>query len=85
MILDSKIPAGPLDKKWTNHKFEIKLINPANKRKFHVLVVGTGLAGASGLGQRNQDFARPHHDIAASGIACSLGLPQARDRRVGSR
>ena len=47
MKLDAKIPAGPLAEKWDNHKFNIKLVNPANKRKFHVIVVGTGLAGAS--------------------------------------
>ena len=46
-MLDSKIPAGPLADKWTQHKGHCKLINPANKRKFEVLVVGTGLAGAS--------------------------------------
>ena len=45
--LDSKIPAGPLPEKWENHKFDLKLVNPANKRRFTVLVVGTGLAGAS--------------------------------------
>jgi NADH dehydrogenase FAD-containing subunit len=47
MILDSKIPAGPLAEKWTKHKFSSKLVNPANKRKYDVIVVGTGLAGAS--------------------------------------
>ena len=46
MILDSKIPAGPLAEKWTKHKFNMKLVNPANKRKYDVIVVGTGLAGA---------------------------------------
>ena len=47
MILDAKIPSGPLAQKWEKHKGEIKLVNPANKRKHTVLVVGTGLAGAS--------------------------------------
>ena len=46
MILDSKIPGGSIEEKWTKHKFELKLVNPANKRKFTVIVVGTGLAGA---------------------------------------
>ena len=45
--LDSKIPAGPLPEKWAKHKFNLKLVNPANKRKYDVIVVGTGLAGAS--------------------------------------
>ncbi len=47
MALESKIPAGPLEEKWDNHKFEIKLVNPANKRRFDIIVVGTGLAGPS--------------------------------------
>jgi len=47
MTFDSKIPAGPIEKKWDNHRFNLKLVNPANKRKYHVIVVGTGLAGAS--------------------------------------
>ena len=47
MNLDSKIPEGPLAEKWTKHKFNLKLVNPANKRKYEIIVVGTGLAGAS--------------------------------------
>ena len=47
MKLDANIPAGPLPLKWDRRKFEMKLVNPANKRKFDVIVVGTGLAGAS--------------------------------------
>ena len=47
MSLDSKIPSGPLADKWNNHKFNLKLVNPANKKKFKIIVVGTGLAGAS--------------------------------------
>ena len=47
MILDSKIPSGPLAEKWTKHQMDLKLVNPANKRKFNIIVVGTGLAGAS--------------------------------------
>ncbi|WP_038167710.1 fumarate reductase/succinate dehydrogenase flavoprotein subunit [Verrucomicrobium sp. BvORR106] len=78
MMLDAKIPAGPLAQKWTRHKQESKLINPANKRKFTVLVVGSGLAGASAaatlseLGYKvkcfcYQDSARRAHSIAAQG------------------
>ncbi|MSW32760.1 MAG: hypothetical protein F2847_08080, partial [Actinobacteria bacterium] len=44
ITLDSKVPSGPIEDRWTNHKFNMKLVNPANKRKFTVLVVGTGLA-----------------------------------------
>jgi succinate dehydrogenase / fumarate reductase flavoprotein subunit len=78
MNLDSKIPSGPLAEKWTKHKFEMKLVNPANKRKFDVLVVGSGLAGASAsatlaeLGYNVhcfcfQDSPRRAHSIAAQG------------------
>ncbi len=78
MILDSKIPSGPLAQKWENHKFDLKLVNPANKRKFDVLVVGSGLAGASAaaslaeLGYKVkcfcfQDSPRRAHSIAAQG------------------
>ena len=47
MALDSKIPEGPLADKWTNHKNNINLVNPANKRHIDVIIVGTGLAGGS--------------------------------------
>ena len=47
MALDSKIPNGPISEKWTNHKNNIKLVSPANKRQIDVIVVGTGLAGGS--------------------------------------
>src|SRR3954471_12629332 len=78
MVLDSKIPSGPLEKKWDNARFEMKLVNPANKRKFHVIVVGSGLAGASAaatlaeLGYSVscfcfQDSPRRAHSIAAQG------------------
>jgi succinate dehydrogenase / fumarate reductase flavoprotein subunit len=76
--LDSKIPAGPLAEKWSKHKFNLKLVNPANKRKYDVIVVGTGLAGASAaasLGELGynvkafcfQDSPRRAHSIAAQG------------------
>lgn len=76
--LDSKIPSGDLKGKWEKHKFESKLVNPANKRKFHVLIVGSGLAGASAastlaeLGYNvsvfcYQDSPRRAHSIAAQG------------------
>ncbi len=76
--LESKIPEGPLAEKWTRHKFNLKLVNPANKRKYDVIVVGTGLAGASAaaslaeLGYNVkafcfQDSPRRAHSIAAQG------------------
>ncbi len=78
MLPDSKIPEGPLADKWDNHKFSSKLVNPANKRKFKIIVVGTGLAGASAaatLGELGynveaftfHDTPRRAHSIAAQG------------------
>ena len=48
MELRSNVPSGPLEKKWDKHRFEMKLVNPSNKRKYKVIVVGSGLAGAGG-------------------------------------
>ena len=78
MKLDAKIPEGPIAEKWNKHKFNLKLVNPANKRKYDVIVVGTGLAGASAaaslaeLGYNVkafcfQDSPRRAHSIAAQG------------------
>lgn len=78
MTLDSKIPEGPLNEKWDRYKFDMKLVNPANKRKYNIIVVGTGLAGASAaasLGELGynvqsfciQDSPRRAHSIAAQG------------------
>jgi succinate dehydrogenase / fumarate reductase flavoprotein subunit len=78
MALDSKIPDGPLAEKWTKHKFNLKLVNPANKRKYDIIVVGTGLAGgaaAASFGELGynvkafcyQDSPRRAHSIAAQG------------------
>ena len=47
MKLDPKVPTGPIEKRWSQHKFDMKLVNPANRRKYTVIVVGTGLAGSS--------------------------------------
>jgi succinate dehydrogenase / fumarate reductase flavoprotein subunit len=76
--LDAKIPSGPLAQKWDKHRFEMKLVNPANKRKHHVTVVGSGLAGASAAATLSelgyqvscfcfQDSPRRAHSIAAQG------------------
>ncbi len=78
MTLDSKVPEEPLAEKWSKHKFSTKLVNPANKRKYEIIVVGTGLAGASAaaslaeLGYNvkafcYQDSPRRAHSIAAQG------------------
>ena len=78
MVLDPKIPGGPLAEKWDRHRFESKLVNPANRRKYTIIIVGTGLAGASAassLGELGynvlsfciQDSPRRAHSIAAQG------------------
>ncbi len=78
MIIDGKCPTGPVEKTWDKHRFDMKLVNPANKRKYKILVVGTGLAGASAaasLGELGykveafcyQDSPRRAHSIAAQG------------------
>ncbi len=78
MELNSAIPSGPIEKKWDKHRFEMKLVNPANKRKYHVIVVGSGLAGGAAaatmaeLGYNvscfcYQDSPRRAHSIAAQG------------------
>ncbi|HEY9194928.1 MAG TPA: FAD-dependent oxidoreductase, partial [Mucilaginibacter sp.] len=78
MTLDAKIPQGPLAEKWSKHKFNLKLVNPANKRKYDIIIVGTGLAGASaaaslaelGYNVKSfcfQDSPRRAHSIAAQG------------------
>jgi len=78
VILDGKCPTGPIENSWDKHRFDMKLVNPANKRKFKILMVGTGLAGGAGaatMGELGynvecfcyQDSARRAHSIAAQG------------------
>jgi succinate dehydrogenase / fumarate reductase flavoprotein subunit len=78
MNLDAKIPEGPLAEKWSKHKFSVKLVNPANKRKYDIIIVGTGLAGASAAASLAElgynvklftyhDSPRRAHSIAAQG------------------
>jgi succinate dehydrogenase / fumarate reductase flavoprotein subunit len=91
MKLDAKIPQGPLPEKWDRHKFSLKLVNPANKRKYKIIVVGTGLAGASAAASLAelgysvdcfffQDSPRRAHSIAAQGgINASKNYPNDGD------
>ena len=78
MSLDAHIPSGPIEKQWEQHKFDMKLVSPANKRRYHVIVVGTGLAGASAAATMGElgynvsafcfhDSPRRAHSIAAQG------------------
>jgi succinate dehydrogenase / fumarate reductase flavoprotein subunit len=85
MKLDSKIPDGPLADKWTKHKFNLKLVNPANKRKYNIIVVGTGLAGASAaaslaeLGYNVQSFCFQDSPRRAHSIAAQGGINSAKN------
>lgn len=97
MTLDSRIPAGPLEQKWTRFREEMKLVSPANKRKYTILVVGSGLAGSSAaatLAQLGynvhcfcfQDSPRRAHSIAAQGgINAAKNYQQDGDSQGQSR
>jgi succinate dehydrogenase / fumarate reductase flavoprotein subunit len=83
--LESKVPEGNISEKWTNHKFNMKLVNPANKRKFDVIVVGTGLAGAGAaatlgeLGYKVKAFTYHDSSRRAHSIAAQGGINAAKD------
>lgn len=83
--LDSKIPSGPIDTKWKEHKFKMKLVNPANKRKHTVIVVGTGLAGASAaasmgeLGYKVKAFCMHESPRRAHSVAAQGGINAAKN------
>ncbi|MGP8200011.1 MAG: fumarate reductase/succinate dehydrogenase flavoprotein subunit [Limisphaerales bacterium] len=85
MKLDAKIPTGPLAQKWDQHKFAMKLVNPANKRKYDIIVVGTGLAGASAaasyaeLGYKVQAFCYQDSPRRAHSIAAQGGINAAKN------
>ncbi|NCG25398.1 MAG: succinate dehydrogenase (quinone) flavoprotein subunit [Actinobacteria bacterium] len=87
VMLDAKIPDGPIAEKWDNHKFSVKLVNPANKRKFDVIVVGTGLAGASAaaslaeLGYNVKVFTYHDSPRRAHSIAAQGGINAAKNYR----
>src|SRR5213082_1020729 len=78
MELRARVPSGPIERKWDKHRFDMKLVNPANKRKYSVIVVGTGLAGGAAAASLSelgynvksfcfQDSPRRAHSIAAQG------------------
>jgi len=87
MKLDARIPAGPLAQKWDKHRFDSKLVNPANKRKYQIIVVGAGLAGASAaaslaeLGYRVKNFVFHDSPRRAHSIAAQGGINAAKNYR----
>lgn len=87
MTLNSKIPSGSLAEKWNNHKFNLKLVNPSNKRKYDIIVVGTGLAGASAaaslaeLGYNVKTFCFQDSPRRAHSIAAQGGINAAKNYR----
>jgi len=86
-MIDAKIPSGPIAEKWSNHKFESKLVNPANRRKFTVIVVGTGLAGSSAsatlaeMGYKVKTFCFQDSPRRAHSIAAQGGINAAKNYR----
>ena len=87
VALDAKVPPGPIAEKWDNHRFSIKLVNPANKRRFKIIVVGTGLAGASAaaslaeLGYEVEVFTYHDSPRRAHSIAAQGGINAAKNYR----
>jgi succinate dehydrogenase / fumarate reductase, flavoprotein subunit len=87
MELNAKVPSGPLKDKWDNHRFEMKLVNPANKRKHNIIVVGSGLAGAAAsaslaeLGYNVQCFCYQDSPRRAHSIAAQGGINAAKNYR----
>src|SRR3954463_13996936 len=87
IVLDAKAPEGPIENRWDNHKFSMKLVNPNNKRKFDVIVVGTGLAGAAAaasmgqLGYRVKAFTFHDSPRRAHSIAAQGGINAAKNYR----
>ncbi len=85
MKLESKIPTGPIERSWDKHRFDLKLVNPANKRKFKILVVGTGLAGSSAaascaeLGYQVESFCLQDSPRRAHSIAAQGGINAAKN------
>src|SRR6058998_2844687 len=87
MELRSRIPSGPIERKWEKHRFEMKLVNPANKRRYTVIVVGTGLAGGSAsatlseLGYQVKSFCFQDSPRRAHSIAAQGGINAAKNYR----
>ncbi len=87
MQLDSKIPSGPIESRWDKHRFDLKLVNPANKRKYTIIVVGTGLAGGSAaatlaeLGYNVKSFCYQDSPRRAHSIAAQGGINAAKNYR----
>ena len=70
MELKSAVPSGPLEKKWTKHRFDMKLVNPANKRKYTVIMVGSGLAGGAGAASPDRCSCTDCRSLLSCGCSC---------------
>jgi len=85
MTLESRIPDGPIETMWDRHRFSLKLVNPANKRKYSIIVVGTGLAGASAaaslaeLGYQVRPSVSRTHPAGPHSIAAQGGINAAKN------
>ena len=85
MILDGKCPTGPIEQSWDKHRFDLKLVNPSNKRKYNIIMVGTGLAGAAAaaslgeLGYNVQAFCYQDSPRRAPSIAAQGGINAAKN------
>ena len=83
--LQAHIPEGDLAEKWDNYKFETRLVNPANKRRFKIIVVGTGLAGASAAASLGElGYQVPQH-CSGNGIEPRRGFVEKQHRRAGNQ
>jgi hypothetical protein len=80
MMLDAKVPSGPLAEKWDRHRFESKLVNPANRRRHTVIIVGTGLAGASAA----SSLGELGYNVKAFAFTTARGAPTASRRKAAS-
>ena len=82
LTLDSKVPGGPIADMWENYKFDLKLVNPANRRKFEVIVVGTGLAGGAAAAASGAWPAASRAMAICACSACAAGPLPTRIRRA---
>ena len=85
MQLDGNVPPGPVAQKWTDYRAHCKLVNPANKRKFHVIVVGSGLAGGAAAASRDAVLAHQAQTRAQVRARFRAGAARARGARCAAQ